>query len=73
MTRSGKARPDGQRRLDVELGLDDLLAGLADAVGRAAADSPGVELVRLAQPVPDESIPRARLAAGTTIPAHPPS
>jgi len=31
---------------------------------------PGVELMPLAQPVPDGSIHRARLAAGTTIPVH---
>jgi anti-sigma factor ChrR (cupin superfamily) len=31
---------------------------------------PGVELMPLASPVPDGSIHRARLAAGTTIPAH---
>ena len=31
---------------------------------------PGVELLPLAQPVPDGSIHRARLAAGTIIPAH---
>jgi anti-sigma factor ChrR (cupin superfamily) len=31
---------------------------------------PGVELLPLAQPVPDGSIHRARLAAGTTIPVH---
>jgi anti-sigma factor ChrR (cupin superfamily) len=31
---------------------------------------PGVELIPLAQPVADGSIHRARLAAGTTIPAH---
>ena len=31
---------------------------------------PGVELMPLAQPVPDGSIQRARLAAGTTIPVH---
>jgi len=31
---------------------------------------PGVELMPLARPVPDGSIHRARLAAGTTIPAH---
>jgi quercetin dioxygenase-like cupin family protein len=30
----------------------------------------GVELMPLAQPVPEGSIHRARLAAGTTIPAH---
>ena len=30
----------------------------------------GVELMPLAQPVPDGSIHRARLAAGTTIPVH---
>jgi hypothetical protein len=32
---------------------------------------PGVELLPLAQPVPDGSIHRARLAAGTIIPAQP--
>ena len=31
---------------------------------------PGVELLPLAQPVPDGSIHRARLAAGTVIPVH---
>jgi quercetin dioxygenase-like cupin family protein len=31
---------------------------------------PGVELMLLAQPVPDGSVHRARLAAGTTIPVH---
>lgn len=31
---------------------------------------PGVELMPLAQPVPDGSIHRARLSAGTTIPVH---
>src|SRR5260370_34402094 len=31
---------------------------------------PGVELMPLAQPVPDGSIHRARLRAGTTIPVH---
>ena len=31
---------------------------------------PGVTLMPLAQPVPDGSIHRARLAAGTVIPAH---
>lgn len=31
---------------------------------------PGVELMPLAQPVPQGSIHRARLAAGTTIPVH---
>jgi len=31
---------------------------------------PGVELLPLAQPVPDGSIHRARLAKGTTIPVH---
>lgn len=31
---------------------------------------PGVELMALAQPVPAGSIHRARLAAGTVIPAH---
>jgi quercetin dioxygenase-like cupin family protein len=31
---------------------------------------PGVELMPLAQPVPDGSIHRARLATGTTIPVH---
>jgi anti-sigma factor ChrR (cupin superfamily) len=31
---------------------------------------PGVELMALAQPVPDGSIHRARLSAGTTIPIH---
>jgi anti-sigma factor ChrR (cupin superfamily) len=31
---------------------------------------PGVELMPLAQPVPDGSIHRARLAAGTIIPVH---
>lgn len=31
---------------------------------------PGVELMPLAQPVPDGSIHRARLAAGTAIPVH---
>jgi len=31
---------------------------------------PGVELKPLAQPVPQGSIHRARLAAGTTIPVH---
>jgi len=30
----------------------------------------GVELMPLAQPVPDGSIHRARLGAGTTIPVH---
>ena len=36
---------------------------------------PGVELMPLAQPVPDGSIHRARPGAGTTIPVHthPPS
>jgi hypothetical protein len=31
---------------------------------------PGVELMPLAEPVPEGSIHRARLAAGTTIPVH---
>ncbi|WP_338829739.1 cupin domain-containing protein [Bradyrhizobium sp. 27S5] len=31
---------------------------------------PGVELMPLAQPVPDGSIHRARLSAGTAIPVH---
>jgi quercetin dioxygenase-like cupin family protein len=31
---------------------------------------PGVELLPLAQPVPEGSIHRARLAAGTIIPVH---
>lgn len=31
---------------------------------------PGVEIMPLAQPVPEGSIHRARLAAGTTIPVH---
>jgi anti-sigma factor ChrR (cupin superfamily) len=31
---------------------------------------PGVELMTLARPVPDGSVHRARLAAGTTIPVH---
>jgi hypothetical protein len=31
---------------------------------------PGVELLPLAQPVPEGSIHRARLVAGTTIPFH---
>ena len=31
---------------------------------------PGVELLPLAQPVPDGSIHRARLAEGTVIPVH---
>src|SRR5260370_38673124 len=31
---------------------------------------PGVELMPLAQPVPEGSVHRARLAAGTTIPGH---
>jgi anti-sigma factor ChrR (cupin superfamily) len=31
---------------------------------------PGVELMPLAQPVPEGSIHRARLAAGTIIPVH---
>jgi anti-sigma factor ChrR (cupin superfamily) len=31
---------------------------------------PGVELMPLAEPVPDGSIHRARLAAGTIIPVH---
>ena len=31
---------------------------------------PGVELMPLAQPVPDGSVHRARLAAGTVIPVH---
>jgi quercetin dioxygenase-like cupin family protein len=31
---------------------------------------PGVEIMPLAQPVPGGSIHRARLSAGTTIPAH---
>src|SRR5258708_28461446 len=31
---------------------------------------PGVELMPLAQPVPDGSIHRARLSVGTTIPVH---
>jgi len=31
---------------------------------------PGVELMPLAQPVPEGSIHRARLAAGTVIPLH---
>ena len=31
---------------------------------------PGVELLPLAQPVPDGSIHRAKLAKGTVIPAH---
>ena len=31
---------------------------------------PGVELMPLAQPVPDGSIHRVRLSAGTTIPVH---
>jgi hypothetical protein len=31
---------------------------------------PGVELMPLAAPVPEGSIHRARLAAGTTIPVH---
>jgi len=31
---------------------------------------PGVTLLPLAQPVPEGSIHRARLAAGTTIPVH---
>jgi quercetin dioxygenase-like cupin family protein len=31
---------------------------------------PGVELLQLAQPVPDGSIHRARLAKGTVIPVH---
>jgi anti-sigma factor ChrR (cupin superfamily) len=31
---------------------------------------PGVELLVLAQPVPEGSIHRARLAVGTTIPVH---
>jgi len=31
---------------------------------------PGVELMPLAQPVPNGSIHRARLVAGTTIPVH---
>lgn len=31
---------------------------------------PGVELMPLAEPVPDGSIHRARLAKGTVIPAH---
>ena len=30
----GEAWPDGERRRDVELALDDLLPGLVDAVGR---------------------------------------
>lgn len=34
------------------------------------AFSPGVDLQVLAQPVPEGSIHRARLAAGTTIPVH---
>jgi anti-sigma factor ChrR (cupin superfamily) len=33
-------------------------------------DLPGVALKQLAQPVPEGSIHRARLAAGTIIPAH---
>jgi quercetin dioxygenase-like cupin family protein len=32
--------------------------------------APGVQLQVLAQPVPDGSIHRARLTAGTTIPVH---
>ncbi len=42
-----------------------------DAVNWLGIDFlPGVELLPLAQPVPDGSIHRARLAAGTTIPVH---
>ena len=35
---NGKARPDREGPLDVKLPLDDLLTGLADAVGGAAPD-----------------------------------
>jgi anti-sigma factor ChrR (cupin superfamily) len=41
-----------------------------DAKWQAIDFLPGVELMPLAQPVPDGSIHRARLKAGTTIPAH---
>jgi hypothetical protein len=34
----GKPRPNGEGRLDVELALLNLLAGLADAVGSARVD-----------------------------------
>jgi hypothetical protein len=33
-----KSRPNGKGRLDVELALNDLLAGLADAIGSALPD-----------------------------------
>jgi len=33
----GKTRPDGQRRLNIEIASDDLLAGLIEALGAAAA------------------------------------
>ena len=44
---------------------------LPQSVGWVAVEFlPGVELMPLAEPVPNGSIHRARLAAGTTIPAH---
>jgi len=41
-----------------------------DAEWQAIDFLPGVELMPLAQPPPEGSIHRARLAAGTTIPVH---
>src|SRR5208337_4248876 len=35
-----KPRPDRQRRLDVQIAANDLLAGLIDALGRARTQSP---------------------------------
>ena len=41
ITRTGKPWPDGERRLDVELAADDLLAGLVEASGRRRGAAPG--------------------------------
>jgi len=37
ITRTGKTRPDRQRRLDVEILLNDLLSGLVQAIARSTA------------------------------------
>lgn len=36
----GEAWPDGEGRCDVELALDDLLAGLTDAIGGTLSQRP---------------------------------
>ena len=62
----------GSRCLSLSMNNRQTFTAPDDAAWMRIDFLPGVELLLLAQPVPEGSIHRARLAEGTVIPVHTP-